>query len=465
MTMTDEPSDTMGARRAPGPWRRLWSGLAAPIPDGGESASVKRGAATALLVRIASAGILYLSQIVLARWMGGFEYGIYVFVWTWVLVLGGLCNLGLSTLVIRLVPEQRERRDFVALRGVLIYGRVIPLGAATLVAGLALLLLTSGAAILSQPYVLPALIALACVPIITLSDVQDGIGRGCGWMGAALLPPYVLRPLLVLVAMIGAHAMGWPMTAATAAVAAVAGTWTAGVVQTILIQRRLRLEVPAGKAGRPQWALLATSMPLLAITFCEILVQNVDVLVISQVMSPADVGLYFAAAKTMSLVMFVHYAVGSAMAARFASLNARGDQQGLRRAVAEAVNWTFWPSLAAAIVILALGRPLLWLFGPQFEAAYPVMCVLVLGFLGRAAMGPSEFLLNMLGQQRASAAAALSIAALDVMLNVLLVPMFGLVGAASATAIALLAGAVVNTIIARRRLGLDIAIWSNLCVR
>ena len=37
--------------------------------------------------------------------------------------------------------------------------------------------------------VLPVFLALACVPMFTLSDVQDGIGRGQAWMWAALLPP------------------------------------------------------------------------------------------------------------------------------------------------------------------------------------------------------------------------------------------------------------------------------------
>ncbi len=47
-----------------------------------ERQRTQRDAVTAFSVRCASAALLYLSQIVLARWMGGYEYGIYVFVWT-----------------------------------------------------------------------------------------------------------------------------------------------------------------------------------------------------------------------------------------------------------------------------------------------------------------------------------------------------------------------------------------------
>ncbi len=361
--MPEEALSDAGTRSWSGLARRVRGGLGAFTGGRSDQAIVYRGVATAFLVRVASAAILYLSQIVLARWMGGFEYGVYVFVWTWVLVLGGLCNLGLAPLMIRLVPEYRERGQTALLRGLLRYGRLLPVAAATVVAGLGFLALWLGGGLLSSHYVLPAFIALACVPIIALSDVQDGIGRGRGWLTISLIPPYVLRPLLALAAMVLAHEMGWPMSAVTDASAAVAGTWAAAIVQTLLVERRLAAETPAGPAERPAGLWLGTSLPLLAITFSEILLQNTDVLVISQMMRPEDVGLYFAAAKTMSLVMFVHYAIGSAFAHRFAALNARGASDELSGAIRQAVNWTFWPSLAGALVILALGRPLLWLFG------------------------------------------------------------------------------------------------------
>ncbi len=424
---------------------------------------IQRDALTAFGVRIMSAGILYLSQVVLARWMGSFEYGVYVFVWTWVLLLGGLSNLGISTVMIRLLPEYRETGKLDLMRGLLRYGRWMTLAASSLVALLALGMLGLLQGRLPAHYLIPATLALACIPMVTLTDVQDGIGRGRGWMSVALLPPYVLRPVLILLAMVAAHEFGWPMSAVTATGAAVIGCWLTALVQTLLVQKRIAAELPDGPRARPSDLWLKISLPLLAITFCELLLQNTDVIVISHYLTPTDAAIYFAAAKTMSLVMFVHYAVGSAVANRLSTLNARGDQAALKSFVREAVNWTFWPSLLAALAILALGKPLLWLFGPQFAAqGYPVMFILVLGFLGRSAMGPSEFLLNMLGQQKACAVGVATTAIVNIIANILLVPHYGILGAASATAGSLVLGALINTAVAKRALGLEIAIWNNL---
>lgn len=436
--------------------------LAAGVLGGdGDRARVQRDVVAAFLVRAVSAAILYLTQIVLARWMGRAEYGIYVAVWTMVLVLGGTGNLGLSTAIIRLLPELREKGDIARARGIVRFGRLMALAAGTAIALAGLAVLHLWPEVVTQPYLLPVYLALVCVPIVALSDIHDGVGRGAGWIGIALLPPYVLRPLLVLLAMVVAHEKGWPMTAETAAGAAVVATWAAAALQTVLVERRLRATLGAGPAiGEPRvWSAIA--LPLLALSFSELVLQTADVLIMSRFLAPAEVAVYFAAAKTMSLVMFVHYAVGSAVANRFSTLNARGDRVELVAFVGDAVRWTFWPSLAVAGCLLLFGLPLLWLFGPEFTAGYPLMGVLAVGYLGRAAMGPSEFLLGMLGEHRTCAANAAIAAATSIVLNLVLVPRLGTMGAAMATSTAMLTGAMLNTIAARRRLGLEIAIWAR----
>ncbi len=432
------------------------------IVASGDRGQVQRDALTAFLVRVASAALLYLTQVVLARWMGGYEFGIYVLAWTWVLILGGLSHLGLSVAMIRLLPAYSESGQSNLLRGLLRGGRLLTIGVATVIAAIGIAGIMLFGRHLGQHMVWPLYLALFCLPMFALTDLQDGIGRGRGWMGVALLPPYVLRPLFLLAAMVAAHGAGLPMTGVTAVSAAIAATWLAAIVQTILVQRRLAKEVDPGPRQYDFKGWLTTSLPLLVIYGCELILQNGDLVILSMYESPAEVGKYFAAAKTMALVMFVHYAVGSAIAHRFAALHARGDREQLKAFVKDAVHWTFWPSLAAACAILIVGKPLLWLFSEDFTSAYPVMFILVLGFLIRASMGPAEFLLNMLGEQTLCAAVLVVTAVLNIALNFALVPRFGIIGAAIATSVALTVAAILNYLVARRRLELEISIFNNL---
>ncbi len=451
--------------RTPG-WRGLpgfiWSQLVAIVRAEEARAAMQRDAFVVFAVRVASAGLLYVSQVVLARWMGSFDYGIYVFVWTWVLVLGGLADFGVSYVALRMVPEYRTTGELSLLRGFLFGSRLFVLASSTCVMVAALLALWLFGEHAESHYVLPAFLALFCIPLYALTDMQDGIGRSQAWMTMALVPPYILRPVLLLATMMASRALGFDANATTAAGAAIIATWWAGLIQTLLMNRRLDAAIPAGPREYDFRRWLTTAAPLIIINGSELVFQNTDILVISRYMSPADVGIYFAAAKTMSLIMFVHYAVGSAVAHRFSGLNAKGDSEGLRLFVRDAVNWTFWPSLAGAVIILVLGRPLLWLFGPEFVNGYPVMFVLVLGMLFRSAMGPVEILLNMLGEQKVCATVLVSTMVLNISLNFALVPKFGLLGAATATATSLVAAAAMNAAAARMRLGIDAAIWRNL---
>ena len=85
--------------------------------------------------------------------------------------------------------------------------------------------------------------------------------------------------------------------------------------------------------------------------------------------SPEDVAVYYAAAKTLALITFVHFAVSAAVGHRFSEYHVTSDHNRLNNILTNSIRWTFWASLAASIVILAMGRPLLSLFGAHFIVA------------------------------------------------------------------------------------------------
>src|SRR5437879_445123 len=75
------------------PAARLWPGALharakAWLVDRSDHTLAQRMAGNAFAIRVASAALVYLAQILLARWMGQHEFGIYVYVWTWVLLIG-----------------------------------------------------------------------------------------------------------------------------------------------------------------------------------------------------------------------------------------------------------------------------------------------------------------------------------------------------------------------------------------
>src|SRR5262249_26949086 len=224
--------------------------------------------------------------------------------------------------------------------------------------------------------------------------------------------------------------------------------------QMIVLNSRLSGHVEPGAKAYDISGWLAVSLPILLVEGFYLLLSYTDVLVLQQFRPSDEVGIYFAVVKTLALVSFIHYAMSATTAHRFAEYHALGDKDRLSAYVAHAIRWTFWPSLAATLLLLAFGQPLLWLFGPQFVAGYDIMFVAAIGLVVRAAIGPVERLLNMLGHQHICAVAYASAFVMNVVLCVVLVPRFGGHGAAAATSLSLTFESALLFWIVRRRLGL-----------
>jgi O-antigen/teichoic acid export membrane protein len=429
------------------------------MTDGSDRSRAQRAAGTAFLIRVASAALIYVSQVLFARWMGSFEFGVYVYVWTWVLLLGGLVDLGIATGAQRFIPEYTGTGRLDMLRGFLSGSRWLVVAMATAWAALAALGVWLFSARLDSYEIMPLYIACAGLPLFVLGRLQDGIARSYDWINLALMPPYVIRSLLLILAMGAAWWMKLPTDASTAMLAAVATTWVTVIGQTLVMNRRLAKKLAPGPKNYATRVWLAASLPIFMVEGFYLLLTHADVLLLRLYRGPEEVAVYYAAAKTLALVAFVSFSVSAATAHKFSEYHVAGNKAELSAFLSDSIKWTFWPSLAATIVILALGKPILWLFGPGFTEGYFLMFILAIGPLARATVGPVERLLNMVGEQRACAVVYASAFATNIALCLLLIPRFGVAGAAIAISGAMILEAILLYGVAKQRLGLHVFVW------
>ena len=452
--MIDSPSATASSAGLVGRLRLLLAGS-------NEASLTRRLAGTIFLIRIASAALAYLSQILLARWMGGSDYGVYVYVWTWVLLLGSMMDFGISASAQKIIPEYRTRGEHALLRGFLSGSRWMTFTLSAIGA-----VLLAGVVHLAAPWIdpnsiVPLYIGCLTLPAFVVANTQDGIARSHDWMRLGLMPQFIVRQTLIIGITAGAFALGFQLGAAVAMLASAAAVWIAMIGQMIVLNRRLGSHLDAGPSSYDFRGWLAISLPILLVESFYLLLSYTDVLVLQQFRSSEEVGVYFAVVKTLALVSFVHYAMSATTAHRFAEYHSLGDKARLSAYVAHAIRWTFWPSLGATVLLLALGKPLLWLFGPQFVVGYDIMFIAAIGLVVRSAIGPVERLLNMLGHQHICALAYALAFAINVALCIAMVPRFGGHGAAAATSIALTFESVLLFWIVRRRLGLHVLAFGN----
>ena len=414
----------------------------------------QRMALITFAIRVVSAAIAFISQIILARFMGEFEYGIFVFVWALVVICGDLSCLGFHTTVVRFLPDYAGRNAHAEIRGLTETARIFAMLSSTALALGGFLCLWLFHAAFANYYVVPLFIGLFCMPMIALGDVLDSTARAHSWALVALSPTYIIRPLLILAFMVLAVWIDAPHTALTAMVAALAATYLTTVVQFFSIVRRLGKRYVSGPR-KVEFALwIRAALPIFVIEGFGFLLTNSDVIVVGLFLDPESVAIYFAAAKTMALVHFVFFSVKAAAAPRFAALFASGDRAALARFAGETVRWSFWPSLAVGLAVVALGHVLLSLFGPAFTAGHGLMVILFAGILAKALVGPGEVLLTMSGEQRLCVIVYAVALAANITFNVTLIPLFGVTGAAIATASAMVVEAVLLHLAVRGKLSI-----------
>jgi O-antigen/teichoic acid export membrane protein len=419
----------------------------------------------AFAIRIFSAFIAFISQVFMARWMGTFEYGIFVLVWVTVIIVGNLSCFGFHTAVIRFISEYRETGRHEHLRGILVGSRLFTLLASTLIALLGAAGLFLFADAIEPYYIVPFALGVVMLPMIALSDTLQGIARANAWALAALLPAYVLRPALLLVFMGLAIASGLEPDAQTSLLAAIAATYATTLYQVLSVTNTVDRTAGPGPRRIEMRSWLAVSLPIFLIEGFVFLLTNADVLVVGFYMQPHDVAVYYATVKTLALVHFVYFAVKAGAAQRYAQLIHSGDHARLAHFAQETVAWTFWPSVAMGLFVLLAGQPLLTLFGSDFTAGYPLLFVLVAGVVVRASVGPAESLLTMSGNQNICAAVYAGTLAVNLIGNAILIPQIGLWGAAIATATAMVFEATALAIVVWWKLGLRMVVGLDAAAR
>ena len=425
--------------------------IRALLAERGDDRIAQLVAGKVFLVRLASALIALVSQVLLARWMGRFEFGIYIYVWTWVLMIGAVSDFGLSSAARRFIPEYTERRESSLLRGFLAGSKWLALGIATGIGLAGAIIVTLLAPKLDHFEVLPLYLACAVIPVYGLVQIQAGIAQSYDWPILALAPFYIWRQLAIT-GFVGLFwLLGAPTDAVTAMVIAAAATWLVTLGQLLVLNKRLA-KVADGARRYDVTAWLSTSIPIFVVEGFYLLLTYVDILALERFRSPDEVAVYYAAARLLAIVAFVYFAIAGAATHKFTQYHVAGDGGRLAKFFSDTARWTFWPSLALCAIILAFGLPLLSLFGPGFTSGYAVMFILAAGMLARAGVGPAERLLNMLGERRQCATVYAIAFAINLGLCVLLIPSWGIEGAAAATSCALGIESLILYRLAKRRL-------------
>jgi O-antigen/teichoic acid export membrane protein len=415
---------------------------------------VARGALLSILLTAGGTALSYLVQIFVSRTLGVHEYGKYAYVLGIMNVAALIAALDLGGAALRFVGFYSASGQWSLLRGFLRVSRAISI-ALSLIVALGGALLVALLRDRLDPGLHGALLA-ACVLLVPACLLQLDLNllQGLRRVYETRVPNLIVRPFAFAVALwVATRLFGAPGTAVAGVLANALGTALALALSVYLLHRiwpREAREAPS-ETRTGEW-LRFSSASLAGSLLYLVLSQQSDIIVVGSVVGTTDAGLYSVASQLTALVLFGvgtvnHFA--SPMMAEYQDRPRSAELRGLVRRITY-INWAV--SLPIVAVIALGGRFLLATFGRDFTGAYPVLLVLLISQTINAVWGALwGTLLTMMGYQKESFIVVVIVATLNVALTIVLTPRFGIVGAATATCIAVvLRGAIVAWIVHRR---------------
>ena len=409
--------------------------------------------------RLGGAGLIFLVQALIARMWGPELLGEYLVIIATVNLIAVVMPLGFHTVGTYFAAEYRargERKQFIAFI-TRAYGHVVGALLLLLLAGPIVLGMTGQAdSLLAQHFVPIALLAFGTALVYVNGAVLVGLKRPF----AGFFADTMFRPMIVVGAFLatmgfavpgeGFAVMLWLIAIGYVGVAVV----HFGFVVTSF--DRVPDTVPMRALESRRWWRFA--MPWVLISLATDFFFDIDLLLLSHVLSREDLAIFGVCTRLFSLISFGVAAVYAVTMPDMFESEANADREAFKRKVGDAnfVASVISVALFAAMVLVA--PLLLMIFGPSFSAGAAPLAVLCLALVIRSMMGPASLVLSIHDRPYASLPfVGLGICAL-VLCNWLLVPQFGLMGAALAAIIAITVWSVGLWWVALRTAHMDVSI-------
>ncbi|OGD27397.1 MAG: hypothetical protein A2Y56_03390 [Candidatus Aminicenantes bacterium RBG_13_63_10] len=180
--------------------------------------------------------------------------------------------------------------------------------------------------------------------------------------------------------------------------------------------------------------LFSFSWPLLFSFLMGYLIVWNDTLFLGVLRSPREVGVYGAAQRTALLLTFILGALVAIFGPLVADFLSRDKKEDLSRHFKTVVYWAFSLTLPLAALLVIFARPVLRFFGEAFTAAAGPLIVLAGGWAAHALLGLGGTVITMSGRSKLQLLNNIFLLAVNVALHLLLIPRYGILGAAAATA-------------------------------
>ncbi len=293
--------------------------------------------------------------------------------------------------------------------------------------------------------------------LLALNQYRAAILKGLDRVLIGQLPDNIARPgLLLLLVVVAANA-----SVERAILLNLAATVMAFLMGTILLYKigysknKNRKKFPSEQ--RKEW--LHSVVPLMLVSSIQILNTNADILMLGLIGTDEQVGAYKVAAQLGLISAFGIQSIQMGIMPMVARLYHSGDFFQIQRFAALGSIAAASFTLFCLIMYYYNGDwILIRVFGLDYASAYLPLLVLVFGYTISAALGPAATVLMMVGKEKVAVSGVLVSLFINIILNLILIPTYGMLGAAYATLVGMVCSKLYMTIALQKQLGFGVSV-------
>jgi len=416
--------------------------------------------ATSLWMQMGAVLLNLFTNLLLAKIMLPGDYGAFAYSSTLIFVLAGLGSFGTLNVLVREVSAARTQNNLSLSNNLLFWSTKRSIFFLFLT--LSVFIFTSlqfnlffGTASMA-PYRYPILISLLSVPLLTHIYISQSYLQGLSKIFSAQFAEKLLKPFvfLVLAALIYFLQKNIPLSFSTVALINPL-SFLIALIAIFLSVRKSIAPINSSLVERNiynKWK--KSSLTFFFFNAVTLIFLRTDMLTLGFFENTEQIGIYNISCRVADIVSFPLHIISFGLAPLISGFFLSGDKKKLQQTVTASVRIIFFLSVIPAIILFFFGDEVLNLFGKHFEAGNSTLMILIFGNMFNVIAGPAGYVLTMTGHERLAFIAMSISCVLNITLNLILIPAYGITGAAIAVSIALLAWNVLITIFTIKKTGI-----------
>lgn len=395
-----------------------------------------RGSVFTILVAAGARVVGLGLQVLLARTLGQQNYADYSYAFAWLGVVSVVGTVGMNTAALRFIAGYMAVSDWACVKGFVVRSMYVVVVASSFIAVAGSIVVIAAGTIraeLSRVLIVGAWAVPFSAVLLHLTAVLRALGKPV----LASTIRLIVRPvaLACVIACLWLVIRG-EVQAGTAMVVEIGATGLALVVAGAAVRRVLgNRGADIRTEGTAEW--LRVAIPLLGVGLMQLLMRHTDVIMLGVILGTETSGVYWPATRVALLVGFGVAAVDAVLPPLIARYHVQNNKADLQRLVTLAARGLFAFAVVGVGVILVARNLILEAFGPGFRQSAPALVILGVGELVRAMSGSVGFVLSMTGHHRLVVGTLAWATVAHLALCLVLIPAFGIIGAATATAVVL----------------------------